>query len=157
MDLSGDTALTVVLLLNVVFCAFMCGLTTFVHVVHYPAFHFIPPGSGPDFHDFHTSKTAFVVAFPMLAELGLTVALTVLSAGTIWFWVSLLSAALLAFVWYETAFRVIPVHNRLSGTGRFNTQNVAQLCRSNWRRTLAWNIRLLVLVFAFILFSLQAA
>ena len=145
MLFTPETAFLPVLLLNLLCCAFMCGLTTFVHVVHYPGFSFIPAESGAAFHTFHANRTAAVVAFPMLAELGAAVALVLLSAGTSWFWFSLAAAALLGFIWFETAFRVIPLHSRLSESGMFQKALIRQLCKANTARTFAWNFRMLLL------------
>ncbi|MCC5933728.1 MAG: hypothetical protein LAT75_12710 [Candidatus Cyclonatronum sp.] len=145
MPLTHETAFLSLLLLNLVSCAFMCGLTTFVQLVHYPGFVFADSQSGTVFHDFHSGRTALVAGVPMLAELFSGIALITLSFGSSLFWAFVLSGVLLAYIWGETAFRVIPVHNKMSITGAHNAQLVQRLSRANLPRTLAWNLRVLLL------------
>lgn len=142
----GDAGFLVLLLLNLVCCAFMCGLTTFVHLVHYPGFHFITPGSGNVFHHFHANRTAVVVAVPMLGELFLSVLIGIGTFGTAWFWWSIPANLLLLYVWLETALKVIPVHSKLSGQSGFQSALIDKLCKANRPRTVAWNLRLLCLI-----------
>lgn len=145
MVLSAELLLAAVLLINLISCAFMCGLTTFVHFVHYPGFVFAAPDSAVSFHTFHSNRTAAVVAFPMLAELGSAVALPFMTVGSMLFWPALFLAGLLGFIWFETAFRVIPVHSKMSISGLHDAKLVHRLCSRNLLRTIAWNVRMLVL------------
>ena len=122
----------------------MTGIIWFVQIVHYPLFRTIPPASFVRYEREHVRRTGWIVAPTMLLEL-LTGCLLVL------FWwqrpeTSRLVAAmgLLGIIWLSTFLIQVPLHGRLSRA--FDQEAVDRLARSNWIRTSAWSLRVLILL-----------
>ncbi len=138
----------IALIITLVCCTFMAGLTTFVHFVHYPGFRFAEAERWAEFHAFHTSRTGGVVGFPMLLELASGVALFAFAGDGLLFWLTAAAGLLLALVWAETALRVVPVHNKLVRAGKAEVPELTdKLVKSNRNRTIFWNMRVLVLIY----------
>jgi hypothetical protein len=117
----------------------MTGLIWFVQVVHYPLFAGVGPDGFRAYAAEHGRRTTWVVAAPMLAELGTGVLLAWrrppwVPAGTAW-----AGLALLTVVWASTALLQVPRHNEL-GHG-WNAGAHRRLVASNWLRTAAWTAR----------------
>lgn len=77
---------------------FMVGLIWFAQVVHYPLLAGVGPSESVAFQREHMRLTSFVVAGPMLVELGTAVALVWMSGGSL-AWSGL---ALVAVIWGTT-------------------------------------------------------
>jgi hypothetical protein len=123
------------LLLHAAMTLFMVGVIWFVQVVHYPLFARVGEAEFPGYERQHARRTGWVVAMPMLLELGTAVA-TVWYLGGALAWCGL---GLLAAVWTSTGLWQVPAHRRLEGG--FDAVTHRRLVRTNWVRTLAWSAR----------------
>lgn len=120
------------LLLNLAATLFMTGLAWFVQIVHYPSFRFYKTEGFAE----HQSRTGYVVAVPMLVELGTSLYLVWLAPRSALLWCG---AVLVILVWLSTGFIQIPKHEvLLSG---YDAAAHDHLVRWNWPRTLAWTVR----------------
>ena len=126
----------------------MVGVIWFVQVVHYPLFAGVGAAGFRGYAAAHGRRTTWVVAPPMLVELGTGVALVwrrpdVMPAS--WAWAG---AALVAVVWAATFGLAVPRHTELGGG--FDPRAHRRLVRTNWVRTVAWTVRgaLVVIVVA---------
>ena len=125
----------------------MTGLVLFVHFVHYPAFKFVPIDRAKEFHNFHTARTGYIVIIPMLMELfsGL---LMIFFAPTISTMViSIMLGLLVLLIWYETFFRVIPIHEKIASEGVNCNSIVTKLVEANRVRTNYWVLRFILLTY----------
>ena len=119
----------------------MFGLIWFVQVVHYPLFLRV---SGPGFRDYssqHATRTTWVVAPLMFAELGSACCLLIpawrmraISHAQAW-----AGFILVAVIWLSTALLQVPLHNRLQSA--FSMHDARRLVATNWVRTIAWSVR----------------
>jgi hypothetical protein len=117
-------------------CA-LVGLIWLVQIVHYPAFHYVPPEDFRRFSVFHTTRITWVVAPLMIAELLLTLRMPFESAvGQLTAWGAL---ALTVVIWLSTALVQVPLHGTLAA-GK-DPQTIEKLVRSNWLRTVAWSLK----------------
>jgi len=132
------------LLLNWLWAGFFTGLIWYVQVVHYPIFSLANTENFASFHQFHTSRTGWVVAVPMLLELGLAILLLLTPEGYVSFAFKFTSLSLVVMIWINTFFLAIPLHEKLETQG-FNSDTIAQLIRINWWRTVAWTLKLILL------------
>lgn len=130
------------LLLNVVLAAYLTGVIWMVQLVHYPSFAQVPAAGFGAFHQAHLRRMGWVVMAPMVAELLLSgwLAWAGRALGPAVWW----SLGLVVGIWLVTFFISVPFHNRLTQDG-YNYIAIDGLVRTNWLRTLAWSIRLLVL------------
>jgi hypothetical protein len=114
---------------------FMTGLIWFVQVVHYPLFDRVGKADFASYEQQNTRRTTWVVAGPMLLELGLSAVLAWSPGGTL-AWCGL---ALLGIIWLSTAVCQVPMHCRLEQG--FDRAAYRSLVRGNWVRTIAWSLR----------------
>lgn len=112
---------------------YMFGVMAFVHLVHYPSMRLIEPKQWKIFHDFHISRTQWVVTPPMGLQLLATV-IVLLGREFGWYSLGLLSFALLSLG--TTFFISMPLHQRLSKG--FNEESLKSLISFNYFRLLGW-------------------
>jgi hypothetical protein len=131
-----------ILLLHFVCTSFLCGLIWFVQICHYPLFAELGP-EAKRYHEGHMKLTTRVVLLPMCVELATALYLffrpafiTREEAG--------IGLVLLAVIWLSTALLQVPLHTRLTQT--FAIPTVQRLVRTNWIRTTAWSLRVLLLL-----------
>jgi hypothetical protein len=117
---------------------FMVGLIWFVQIVHYPLAAEVGNAAFAGYQHQHARRTGWVVAMPMLAEVGTTVALVWYLGGAL-AWAGLV---LLAVVWMSTGVWQVPAHRALERG--FDAAIHRRLLRTNWVRTAAWSARGLV-------------
>lgn len=114
---------------------FMTGLIWFVQVVHYPLFSRVGRSEFAAYEQKNTRRTGWLVAGPMLLELGL-------ACGIAWLrgdWLAWSGLGLLAVIWLSTAVLLIPLHFLLETGYDASVHRIA--VRSNWIRTVAWSLR----------------
>ncbi|WP_154658469.1 hypothetical protein [Eisenibacter elegans] len=133
-----------VLFANHLMATLFTGFIWYIQVVHYPIFLKISPKDFPNFHAFHTQGTGYVVAVPMVIELGLSLLLVWLAGAQVSLVAALALLALTLFIWGVTFFWAIPIHNLLETEG-FHEGRIRELIRANAYRTAAWTIRFLML------------
>ncbi|MCB2378684.1 hypothetical protein LGH70_13870 [Hymenobacter sp. BT635] len=131
------------LFLNFALACYLTGVIWTVQLVHYPGFAQVPAAGFGAFHQAHLRRMGWVVLAPMVAELLLATGLgwagrEVLGAAGWW------SLVLVVGIWAATFFVSVPFHNRLGQEG-YNYVAIDGLVRTNWLRTLAWTLRLLLL------------
>ena len=133
------TPCDLVLIVQGVASAAMCGIIWFVQVVHYPLF----ARSGGDERAFARENkrlTSRVVIPFMLAE-GLTAAVIAwappvgVPRAVAW-----LGLAAVVAVWLSTGLVQMPLHARLASDGHLPVV-IGALVRSNWVRTALWTLR----------------
>ena len=138
--------LKLLLLLNFGLAAFLTGLIWTIQVVHYPSFGLVGKAEFVRFHAAHTTRMGYLVAAPMVLELGLSLGLAAAArhtplAGPAWW-----ALALVGLIWTVTFLISVPFHTRLEAG--FDYVAIDGLTRTNWLRTLAWTARALVLGWA---------
>jgi len=126
---------------------YMVGLIWFVQMVHYPLLAAVGDESFVAYENQHTRRTTWVVAPLMLIEMITAVLLIWLTPNDIALWLLLLGIVLIVIAWLSTALVQMPCHQRLSES--FDTQTHHKLVTSNWIRTIAWSLRL-ILVASFV-------
>jgi len=139
MAASVPAAIDIVLLVQAVASAAMCGIIWFVQVVHYPLF----ARAGGDERGFaleNQRRTGRVVIPFMLSE-GVAAAVFAWSppAGVPRS-LAILGLAAVGVLWLSTGSIQMPLHARLAREGHA-PDAVAALVRSNWLRTLMWTLR----------------
>ncbi len=119
----------------------LLGLIWFVQIVHYPLFLRVDPSSFAAHEAEHATRTGYVAAPLMLAELFSALLLlnpslrpVQISGGQ-----ALLGAALVGLLWASTFFVQIPLHNRLHDG--FDRSTIERLVATNWLRTAIWTVR----------------
>jgi hypothetical protein len=117
----------------------MVGVIWFVQVVHYPLFAKIGNLEFPEYERVHASLTTWVVAPPMLLELGTAVLLVWFRPVTISGLQCATGLVLLVLIWVSTIFLQVPYHARLSRG--FDPLVHRMLLSTNRLRTAAWTFR----------------
>ena len=128
--------------LNLAASLYMTGVIWFVQLVHYPLFSAVPASSFKQYEQRHQQLTTFVVAPPMLLELGASIALVYLFPTSTVLWIT---AALTLVNWASTMGIQVPLHNKL-GSG-LDLTIVQDLVQTNWIRTIAWTLRSAILLY----------
>jgi len=136
-------SLALLLLLNFALATYLTGVIWTVQLVHYPAFGLVAPAEFAAYHKAHLARMGWVVMAPMVAEALLACLLVWQGRDTlgsnVWW-----SLGLVVLIWGVTFFVSVPFHNRLAAAG-FNYIAIDGLTRTNWLRTLAWTLRMLLL------------
>lgn len=132
-------------LANVVVTALLVGLIWTIQWVHYPLFAEVPASAFPSFHAAHVARITGLVAPLMTLEAVLAVAWCV----SAWREGAPMRApgiamALVGVAWASTALLSVPLHDRLAHAS--DAATVAALVRTNLVRTVAWTVRLAVVV-----------
>jgi hypothetical protein len=137
--------LHLLLLLNLVLAAMLCGLIWLVQLVHYPGFLLVGAEKSAEYQRHHTKSIFRVVVPLMLAELFLGGWLLFSSFSfNILAYLNYAAFGCLAIIWLATFGFAVPLHNRFSKEG-YKQAYVRKLIRINWIRTVAWTLRLLLL------------
>lgn len=134
-----DAFARTVLLLHFAATTLMLGVIWFVQVVHYPLFGRVGAEGFTAYEAAHQRLTTWIVAPPMLLELGTGLLLLwrpPLQIERVWFWVGM---ALIVVIWLSTALLQVPRHELLSHG--FDPAAHRALVTSNWIRTVAWTAR----------------
>jgi uncharacterized membrane protein len=125
------------LFLQLVACAFMTGVIWMIQILNYPAFEAIDQARFLEFHDQHSKRITFIVGPMMLLELataGLLLAFRPSSHELI------ANFVLIIAIWLFTFLLSVPLHNAL-GRKR-DVERIERLVITNWPRTIAWSLRL---------------
>jgi hypothetical protein len=131
------------LLLNFGLAAFLTGIIWMVQLVHYPSFGRVGKAEFGRFHQAHTTGMGYLVAAPMVVELGLSIWLAIVARHTALAAASGWALGLVGVIWVATFLISVPFHNRLEGG--FDYIAIDGLTRTNWLRTLAWTARAVLL------------
>ena len=128
-----------ILLLNVLTTLYMTGVIWFVQIVHYPLFGKVGEAYYREYHTHHARLTGFVVAMPMLVELGTAGLLAATPPMGISSRQTVLGLIMVILLWISTALVQVPRHTIL-GDG-YDAVAHRTLVASNWFRTLLWSLR----------------
>ncbi|MCG5054703.1 MAG: hypothetical protein KA712_17210 [Myxococcales bacterium] len=133
------TLMDFVMLVHAAATLAMTGLIWFVQLVHYPLFAFVGEDAFARYEAHHQTRTTWIVAPLMLAELATAVLLVIVPPAGVSPLTARVALGLLALVWLSTAAWQVPLHRRLARG--FDAPQIRTLVRSNWLRTLAWTAR----------------
>jgi hypothetical protein len=117
----------------------LTGIIWLVQALVYPNFKFVPPSSWPEFHRRHTRTISFIVAPLMLTELCSGIAIAIVAPKA-----QVIQLILLAVIWASTFAIQVPLHQRLSIS--WDHESIDRLIRTNWIRTVAWNLKSMALI-----------
>jgi len=140
----NDVMIRLIFLSHAATTLYMTGLIWFVQVVHYPLLGSIGNAEFSAYEQRHMSLTTWVVAPPMLVEAAGALLLFWFRPASVATWQVWAGVILLAIIWLSTALLQVPCHDTLSKG--FDAEVHHRLVTTNWVRTIAWNLRgLLVL------------
>jgi len=131
------------LLLTLLMCWYMIGLSCFVWVIAYPQFDRVNAEGFAAYHRAHLSGTVWVIVPIMILELASGLGVVYRNWTEPWAWVGL---ELLALVWVVTFGMAVPLHRKLEKG--HDPGLVRQLNRAHGYRTAAWVLRGVVLAWA---------
>ena len=134
------TSIDIILMIQAVASAAMCGIIWFVQVVHYPLFARSTGDGSEDHARENQSRTSRVVIPFMLAEAATAAAVVAAPPPGIGRAAAIVGAALMGLAWLSTLAVQMPLHARLATEGH-DPRIVGRLVSTNWLRTLAWTIR----------------
>lgn len=125
--------------LHLAVTGYIVGLIWVIQLLHYPAFRDIAPERWASFHHNHISAMGLLAGPPMVLSL-------LLAGWCAWKLGDPFSYAALGcevVAWVVTFSLSVPAHNRLASAA--DPQTIALLISTNWLRTAAWTIKLLIL------------
>lgn len=132
------------ILVNLCVSLFMTGVIWFVQIVHYPLFAAVGRKEFAAYERRHANRTGYVVAAPMLFELGASFVLGYLLWRRAESTLAVAALVLTLVVWISTFALQVPCHNRLAKG--FDPAVHARLVNTNWLRTVGWTARSVILV-----------
>ena len=131
---------------NLLITFYLVGLIWLIQVVQYPGFDKVGTKNFPAYHQLHVGSMFWVVGFPMLIELLLSIGLLITRPPQIDMILNVFLLGLVLVVWGVTFFIAIPMHNQLANEG-LNTDITRKLVNINWVRTVAWTLRGIILAY----------
>lgn len=139
MTASTFGAMEILLIVQAIASAAMCGIIWFVQVVHYPLFGRVRE-AGREFAAENQRRTQGVVIPFMLAEAVAAIAIAWAPPVNVPRPLAIAGLVALAILWLSTMFVQMPLHARLAREGHAPAL-VDALVRSNWLRTGVWTLR----------------
>jgi hypothetical protein len=134
---------------NLILCAILTGLIWTIQVVHYPSFLGVGSEYFASWHQKHMSSITFLVGPLMLLEAGAALVILNYYSNFSPSWLLLISSGLVLFVFLNTFFFAVPLHDQLVKYG-YNEKVIHRLIQTNWCRTIAWTLRLGVLIYLYV-------
>lgn len=132
------------LLAHTIIAAMMTGIIWFVQISHYPLFPLAGGQNFPIYQRTHERGIARVVVPLMVVELLTGILLIIKFPVGVSRSLFYLTLVLLAIIWLSTFLLQVPQHRRLEQG--FDFEAWQALCRTNWVRTIAWSLRVIVLL-----------
>ena len=130
------------ILLNTVVSSIMSGIIWFVQVVHYPLFKSVRNKNFTDYQSKHVKLTGDIVGPFMLMELVVSIYIAFWNTHNELKFLIWTNLGLLIMIWLSTFFLQVPLHNRL--LKGFDHTVHCSLVRSNWIRTCAWTVKMVL-------------
>ncbi len=127
--------------LELVVTSLLVGLIWVIQLIVYPSFNYIAEEKWQSFHQLHSYRISCIVTWLMPLELILALLIISNNETSV---LALFSLALLVIVWLSTFLLQVPAHNKLSKTR--SPKVVLFLINSNWLRTIAWTLKLGVIL-----------
>ncbi len=137
-------------LIHIIATAIMTAVIWIVQVIQYPSFSRLKEECFVEHHRQHSSRIALIVGPAMLVELVTGMMLFSTSVNTTRILMGF-ALALTGAIWASTALIQVPCHNRLSRG--FDASVHRRLVHSNWIRTIAWSIRLVLVSWAHLVWT----
>ncbi len=128
---------------NLLCATFMAGVIWYVQIVHYPLFALVGKSDFLAYHAAHSTRTTFVVAAPMVGEIGLSLLLLAVRPAYVSAAVAWVAGALTLVTWGATFALAVPSHTLLGGG--WDRAVIVALVSRNWVRTAAWSARAVLL------------
>lgn len=104
-------------------------------IIVYPSFAYFGESGLEKWHQKYTLNITLIVAPLMFAQVGIIV----WQLFTVFHWLHLISAVLVAFIWVNTFFFAVPRHEQITRKNKIDL-NTAALVRVNWFRTALWSV-----------------
>jgi len=141
------------LLTQLAIAGYFTGIIWLVQTVVYPLMLKIPQAEFGAYHSRYTRTMGWVVGPLMLVELILAFATLCLfyQHGPLWIQITALGCT--ALCWLSTSAVQVPLHTYLSE--RWDAEAIRQLVSTNWIRTVAWSVRLLLLSIWFLFWEVS--
>ena len=128
--------------INIIIAAniFLLSLILITQFVSYPLFLKVRDEDFTEYHKRYTFSISIIVVPTMVIELLSSLNFLFYELNTI----SIVNAILVALIWTSTFAIQVPIHNKLSIM--YNETNIRRLIKTNWIRTIAWTIKLFVIL-----------
>ena len=126
-------------MVQLICCSFLTGLIWVIQLVHYPSFHYVDRKTFLAFNQFHQASITVIVLPAMILELISSFALFYLAPELL---INQISLLLVIVIWLSTFFLSVPCHAKL--LKEKNSETIKRLVKTNWIRTVAWSIRLVL-------------
>ena len=120
--------------------AWMVVVIWFVQWVHYPLFKYIEQKKLSKFSKDHQTKISLIVMPAMLLELTSLSFLTFNDLNP----KNTIACLLLVIIWLSTWTLQVPIHQKLLVDPQ--KKDIPKLIQTNWIRTLAWTLKLFLLI-----------
>lgn len=133
------SGMEILLMVQAIASAAMCGIIWFVQAVHYPLFGRVRD-AGREFAVENQRRTQGVVIPFMLAEAVAAIAIAWAPPVNVPRSLAIAGLGVIAILWLSTVFVQMPLHARLARAGHASAV-VDALVRSNWLRTAGWTLR----------------
>ena len=124
--------------MNLLLSAGMFGVIWVIQLVHYPSFLYVSEDRFKEFERFHMFRISLVVVPLMILEL-LTAVLLQFKMGS---QTITIQTSLILFIWVYTLLVSSRVHGEL--TKGYDDKLIKKLTNSNWPRTIAWSLKLII-------------
>jgi hypothetical protein len=122
--------------LQLALTAYLVGLIWLIQLIHYPAFRAIAPERWQDFHQAHTAALGLLAGGPMILSLLVGCWLAWTEPSTRQYAV----VGLEVVAWIVTFTLSVPQHTRLAAGP--DAAVIDFLIATNWIRTIAWSLKL---------------
>ena len=131
---------------EIIITAMLVGLIWTIQILNYPMFNLVNASDFHTYHQYHINSITLLVGPLMLIELALCLSnnYSRLNSDTSSLFISLVLLGLLLLIWGTTYFISVPIHNLLTANKDENL--IQKLITTNWIRTTAWTLRLIILV-----------
>jgi uncharacterized membrane protein len=137
-----DSHFNLLLIVQLAACAFMSGVIWIIQILNYPAFEAIHESRFLEFHDQHSKRITFIVGPMMLLEFATGALLVAFRPSSIEL---IANFVLIVAIWLFTFLLSVPIHNALAR--KRDIEKIERLVVTNWPRTVAWSLRLCLLLF----------
>lgn len=136
----------VFLLSELVLTAMLTGLIWTIQLINYPQLQMVGAQDYSAFHQFHIRAITPLVAPLMIAELILC-SLN-LYQKNLPIQLGIASLILVLIVWATTFFLSVPLHEKMVLAK--NLESIHKLVSTNWMRTIAWSVKLFLMMVFFL-------
>ncbi len=127
--------------LELVATSLLVGLIWVIQLIVYPSFKYIAEDKWQSFHQLHSHRISCIVTWLMPLEMVLALLILSNSENLV---SPFFNLALLSVIWISTFLLQVPAHNKLSKVR--SPKVVRFLINSNWLRTIAWTLKLGVIL-----------